>query len=417
MTATLLLLAVFFSPEAAPPAQLVLDLDGQGAVESAAAVPRGSKVRLEIRDSGGKLLAESLVPAPGGSDPRVAITTGSLGSAGALIEVAATAGETECRSLWRYRDGRLSQTPVLAPAGPLPDCGPPEWSYRWERPSEEVPALYTRERSRQRPNGVFRLVEAFRYAGFRLEPDPGGSSSRINGVEIPAWRDVVLYRRAAVEQLATRFDLSSFRSQPRLRVLADRAQGVFEVRIEDPSSQGTFPVTAASSSGEKKREVVLTAGTPGIHVRLLLTADGSVPLEAVVEGLGERLDRTYVAVTQRRASGLRVYDSAEQELAEEFLPGTWHDEKEPVGVKLVSSSPVLLRFGKSDVSLSFTRAPRGADVLLLPKDGSLPVLGILLRGPDSLLEVPVRCETGTERCATLGAGRFLRRAGARLNIR
>lgn len=416
MTALLLLLAFSLSSEAAPPAQLQLDLDGQGAVESAAAAVRGGRVRLEVRDSRGKLLAESDVPAPGGSNPRVAITAGSLGSAGALVEVAAAAAETECRSLWRYRDGQLSQTPVLAPAGPLPDCGPPEWSYRWEQPSEEAPALYMRERSSRRPNGLFREVEAFRYKGFRLESDPEHSSAWIDGVEIPAWREAVLYRRAAVEELASRFDLSDFRSQPRLRILADRAQGVFEVRAEDGPLQETFPVTAATPR-ENKREVVLMAGARGLCVTVLLTADGVFPMEAAVEGLGSRFDHTYVAVTQKSASGLRVYESAEQELAERFLPGTWDDGKEQVIVELLSSSPVLLRFGKSDVSLSVTRAPQGADVLLLPKDGSLPVLGIRLRGPDSITELPVRCEGALRRCETVGAGRSLRRLGARLNIR
>jgi len=416
MTASLFLLAVTLSAQSAPPAELTADLDGQGAVQSAAAVVRGRKVRLEIRDSRGRLLAQSFVPAPGGRNLRVALAAGALGSAGALLEVAAAAGDTECRSVWRYRDGRLSPTPVLGSAGALPACGPPEWSVRWERPSGQTPAIYVRERFRQKPNGLLRQVEAFRYAGFRLERDPGRSSAWINGVEIPAWNDAVLYRRAAIEQLASRFDLSPFQSQPRLRVVADRAEGVFEVRIEEPSSQKTLPVTAASP-GQRKGEVVLTTGAQGIRVRLLLAAEGSAALEADVEGLGERLDRAYAAVTQRRESGLRVYESAEQELAEEFLPGTWDDGKEQLPVKLVSSSPVLLRFGKSDVSLNVTRAPRGTDVLLLPKDGSLPVLGILLRGPDSFLEVPVRCEAGAPRCEADGPIRALRRTGALLNIR
>jgi hypothetical protein len=415
MTASLLLLTFFLSG-AAPPAELTSDLDGQGAVETAAAVLSGGKVRLEIRDSRGKLLAESLVPAPEGSDPRVTLTAGSLGSAGALVEVAAAAARTECRSLWRYRDGWLSQTPVLASGGPLPDCGPPEWSYRWIRLSQEAPALYTRERSLEKPAGLLRQVEAFRYAGFRLEAEPGHTSAWINGVEIPAWRDPILYPRVAVERLASRFDLSPFQSQPRLRLLADRTEGIFEMRIETPSSPQTLPITAVTS-GAKKGEVLLTAGKQGIRVRVTLTADGSVPLEAIVEGLGERLDRAYLAVTQRRPSGLRVYDSVEQELAEEFLPGTWDDGKQRIGVTLVSSSPLLLRFGESDVSLNVTRAPRGADVLLLPKDGSLPARGIRLRGPDSLSEVPVRCEGGLERCETGAMGRALRRVGALLNVR
>jgi hypothetical protein len=204
-------------------------------------VPSGSKVRLEVRDSRGKLLAESLVPAPGGNNPRVTITAGSLGSAGSLLEVAAAAAETECRSVWRYRDGRLSQTPVLASAGRLPDCGSPEWSYRWERPSEDAPAFYTRERSRSRPNGDFRQVEAFRYAGFRLEADPGRTSALINGVAIPAWRDTILYRRAAVEQLGTRFDLSPFQSQARLRVTPTARKESSRCASRIPPRKGRFP--------------------------------------------------------------------------------------------------------------------------------------------------------------------------------
>src|SRR5439155_4651550 len=114
---------------------------------------------------------------------------------------------------------------------------------------------------RSKSNGLFRQVEAFRYAGFRLERDAGLSSAWINGVEIPAWRDAVLYRRAAVEQLASRFDLSAFQSQPRLRVPADRTEGVFEARIEDPASRVTLPVTAAAP-GQDKGAVLPPAATP-----------------------------------------------------------------------------------------------------------------------------------------------------------
>jgi hypothetical protein len=403
----------------APPA-LTADLGGQGARETAAAVVAGRTVGLEIRDARGELLARESVPSPGQASPRVALSLGPLGSAGALVEAAVSAAGAECRTLWRYRDGHLTRVPVLGASGPVPDCGPPEWKYRWERPAEDVPALLMRERSRKRGNGVFREVEAYRYAGFRMEPDTGRFSSSINGVEIPGWHDVVFYPRGLPDRLAGRYDLSPFRTEPRARLFADRAQGVFELRIEDASRQQSFPITSALP-GQGKSEVLLTVGSEGARIRVLVSGDGSIPLEATVQGLDARLDLAYAPVTRPKASGMRVYDSAEQELAEEYFPGTWDDGKARVAVTLDSAVPPRLRFGKSEVSLSLAQAPRGADALLLPGDGSPPTLAILLRGLNSFVEVPVRCtssgQPGTRRCESRGPGRTLHRVGARLNVR
>lgn len=402
-----------------PPA-LTADLGGQGARETAAATVAGRTVGLEIRDARGELLARESIPSPGQASPRVALSLGPLGSAGALVEAAVSGAGAECRTFWRYRDGRLSQVPLLGASGPVPDCGPPEWKYRWERPKEDAPALLMRERSRKRGNGVFREVEAYRYAGFRMEPDPGRSSSSINGIEIPGWRDVALYPRELPDRLAERYDLSPFRTEPRVRLFADRAEGVFELRVEDAPRPRSFPVTAAVP-GQDKSETLLTAGTEGARIRVLVSADGSIPLEATVHGLDTRLDLAYVPVTRTKATGLRVYDSAEQELAEEFFPGTWDDGKKRVAVALVSALPPRLRFDKSEVALDLAQAPRGVDALLLPGDGSSPSLGILLRGSNSFVEVPVRCsssgQSGTRRCESRGPGRTLRRVGARLNVR
>ena len=253
-----------------------------------------------------------------------------------------------------------------------------------------------------------------------MEPDPGRSSSSINGVEIPGWRDVTLYPRNLPDRLAERYDLSPFRTEPRARLFADRAQGVFELRLENASRQWSLPVTAALP-GQGKNETLLTAGTEGAKIRVLVSGDGSVPLEATVHGLEAPLDLNYVPVTRPMAKGLRVYDSAEQELAEEFFPGTWDDGKARVAVALVSASPPRLRFGKSEVALSLAEAPRGTDALLLPGDGSSPSLAIHLKGSNSFVEVPVRCtssgQSGTRRCESRGPGRTLRRVGARLNVR
>ena len=167
--------------------------------------------------------------------------------------------------------------------------------------------------------------------------------------------------------------------------------------------------------------MLLTAGPEGARIRVLVSADNSVPLEATVHGLDARLDLAYAPVTRPNGTGVRVYDSAEQQLAEEFFPGTWDDGKTRVAVALVSAVPPRLRFGKSEVALSFAQAPRGADALLLPGDGSSPTLAILLRGPNSFLEIPVRCassgQPGARRCEAGGPGRTLRRVGARLNVR
>jgi hypothetical protein len=415
----LLPLAILAAGALQAPPPLTGDLDGQGASETVAAAVAGGNARLEIRDGRGELLASEILPSPGQADPRVRISLGQLGSAGALVEAAVSGARAECRTLWRYREGRLSRVPLLAASGPIPDCAPPEWKYRWERPAENAPALLVRERSRKRSNGVFREVEAYRYAGFRMELEPGRQSSSINGVEIPGWEDAVLYPRGLLDQLASRYDLSPFQTEPRARLVADRARGIFELRFEGAARPRSFPITAALP-GKGKRETLLTAGTERARIRVLVSSDGSVPVEAVVQGLEGRLDQVYAPVTHQRETGMRVYESAEQELAEEFFPGTWDDGKKPVIVALASASPPRLRLGQSEVGLSIARAPRGVDALLLPADGSRPTLGVLLRGWNSMLEVPVRCSpagAGAWPCKPGPPGRTLRRVGARLNVR
>jgi hypothetical protein len=417
MAASILLLAFALSAETSP-VQVRADLDGQGSVEIATAAASGRRVRLEVRDARGKLLAEAAIPEPGGPEPRVTLTAGSLGSAGTLLEAVAAAPGKTCRTLWRYRDGRLRQIPLAEPRGPLPDCDS-DWSSRWEKPAEDSPSEYVRERSRRRPNGLLREVEAFRWAGFHLELDLERSRWEINGVEIPAWRGVTLYSAAALGRLASRFDLSPFRTQPRLEFLADRAEGLFEIRINGTDGEERLPV-AAARPGQDKRERMLVAG-PGTRIHVLLSSDGDVPLEARVQGDERRPDNLYRALAQQTDEGLRVYDSVERELAEEYLPGAWASEKETFPVTLVSASPPLLRFGNSEVSLTVVRAPEGVDALLLPRDASLPYVGIRLEGPNALSRVPVRCQRAAgaalSRCEAAGPGQTFRRVGARLNVR
>src|SRR5205085_101414 len=83
-------------------------------------------VALEIRNARGELLAREIIPTPGQASPRAGLGLVPLGSAGALVETAVSVASTECRTLWRYRDGRLTRVPLLGLSGPVPDCGPPE---------------------------------------------------------------------------------------------------------------------------------------------------------------------------------------------------------------------------------------------------------------------------------------------------
>jgi hypothetical protein len=123
MFLSLAILAAGASLQAGP--ALTADLDGQGTRETAAAVVAGRTVGLEIRDERGGLLARESVPSPGQASPLVELSLGPLGSAGALVEAAVSGAGVECRTLWRYRDGRLSRVPLLGASGPVPDCGPP----------------------------------------------------------------------------------------------------------------------------------------------------------------------------------------------------------------------------------------------------------------------------------------------------
>jgi hypothetical protein len=411
---SVLLLFLALSVEA-PPAQVRADLDGQGDVEIATAAASGGKVRLQVWNERGKLLAETAIPGPGGSEPLVTLTAGSLGSAGILLEAVAAAPDRTCRSLWRYRDGSLRQIPILGPEGPVPDCDS-GWTSRWQKSAEDAPADYVRERSRRRPNGLQHEMEAFRWAGFRLELDPERSRSEISGVEIPAWGDLTLYSQEAVQRLASRFDLSAFQTQPRLEILADRAKGIFEIRIHVADGEERLPVTS-SQPGKEERERILLAGQR-TRIRVLLSSDGVVPIETTVRDEG-RPDRLYLALARQTEEGLRVYDSVEQELAREYLPGAWASDRETFPVALVSAAPPLLQFGNSEVSLTVVHAPRGVDVLLVPKDGAVPSLGILLRGPNALTRVPVRCKpagAAPARCEAAGSGQAFRRVGARMNV-
>jgi len=413
--------ALWLRAAAAPP-QVTADLDGDGTQETAAAQTHGKKLQLWLRDPRGKLLADGSAPAPDSGASDVALSIGSLGSAGALLEVVSSSGKVECRSIWRYREEKLFRVPVHEDEKPLPDCEPGGgWSYRWEKRDEAAPAAYVRERSRTTPDGLYRQIEVFRYTGFRLDPDPKRSTVSIAGVAIPSWYDAVLYPKAALNGLYARFDLSRLKIAPRLRIQTDRSAGAFALHFTDAGGEERLPV-AAATPGAEQTDVLLTAGSGSRSAcaRVTLTAKRTAPLEVLVEGLGEGLDHLYAPVTQLREGTLQIFESAEQELAADGLAGTWStDQGQSVTVTLLSSSPPLLRFGMEEVSVSLERAPAGVDLLLVPSNGSAPRLGVILRGPRAIEQVSLQCGGGgtdPEPCRKTGSGQILRRVGALLNV-
>src|SRR5207247_8909525 len=110
MNASLLPIAfLVLLAQAAPITRLTEDLDGDGSVETVTAEMSDAAGRLRVLDAKGRLLAESAFPAPRAPRPRVALSAGSLGSAGALLAVDAVSGAVRCRSFWRSRDGVVSR--------------------------------------------------------------------------------------------------------------------------------------------------------------------------------------------------------------------------------------------------------------------------------------------------------------------
>lgn len=427
-----LLLPVFFlaafshaapfasAPTAArTPASLSVDLDGDGTAESVTAVLRGKKVRVEVRSGNSrKVLAEASPPLPADGAGEVSLSAGSLGSAGALVEVITQSATQECRSIWRFRDQNLLRIPIGTPSEAVPDCGKRgEWSSGWDRPREDAPAEYRRERTRETPDGPHHQVESFRYAGFRMESDPARSKSEVRGIAIPSWFRTTLYPKRSLDGLYARYDLAPLKRGPRLRFVTEPESGVFAVRLETSAGESALPVSGREP-GSKKNDVVLTLGsrTPPARVRVTLASE-TVPGEAMLSGLGRELDGLYTPAMRVAAGALRAFESAEDELAVNGLVGSWATEKGGVlEIALASPNPVLLEIGKSRYRVNFSRAPNGVDALLLPDDGSAPTTGLLLRGSNALARLPIRCETAGA-CRTDGPVELLRRVGARLNAR
>ena len=405
-----------------PVASASADFSGDGRITTALLKRKGKSARLEIRE-GGRRVAGAEVPSPRSRASVLGIETGTLGSAGSLIGTVASAEGKECRSVWRFREGVLSRLPMVAGVKILEDCGPAgEWSYAWEQPRPQSPAVYVRSVSRQTPEGVHQRTEAFVFTGFRLERDPRRSTAAINGVPIPRWFAAELYPKSNLDSLYARFDLSALRSGPRLAIECDGDRGLFAVILRDAAGQLRLPVTASEPrAADPEPGVTLTAadGDRSASVSVSL-ARGTIPVEVRVSGLGGRFEGVYGPAVRFDEGRLEVYPGAEQELASAALPGAWTDERQKRLEIRVLPGPATVGIGTGEYRVSFERAPERSDFLLLPAAGRGEFWAVALRGPDSFARFAVECGEGASRsepCRSIGSEEVLRRLGSQVNVR
>ncbi len=400
---------------------LTADLDGDGATETVTAAPGKGAVRLQVRDAAGGKHADAKAPAPAADVVPVTLTSGPLGSAGALVEVVAATDAMECRTIWRFRDGKLTKLPIRDASGrALPDCASPAgWISRWEREGDGRPAAWTRERTEGVASGALRTREAYAFAGFSLDFDPARSSVDVGGIPIPSWYAATLYPRAALETLYSRFRLDRLRREPTLRIETDRASGLFALRLSGPEGELVLKVEAyAVSAGTAT--LAARSGERTAHVAIRLARDGTVPYEVRVEGLGPDWDRSYSPAGTWRGTARQVFPGAADEIASEDLAGVWGDPRgQSTPFSIEGEPPYRLRIGATAYAVDVDGATPPFDLLLLPPEPAGGAWGIVLKGANALERIPVACTGAPPRppCRADGEGETLRRIGARVNVR
>jgi hypothetical protein len=354
---------------------------------------------------------------------RVELAAGSLGSAGALLEVLACTGASECVSVWRYRGGSLTRLPIRDASGAdLPDCDRRgAWTYRFEREAEDRPSVLVRERSEKTQQGDLRLRDTFAFAGFSLDADARRSTREIEGVPIPAWYNSALYSTAALEILYARFDISRMRLEPTLEIVTDRERGIFALRFSGPNGVVAAPVDSYAAHA---REATLGArfGEKTAHARVRLGGDGSIPVEVEVEGLGPPFDQVYGPAGSLHGRAGQVFPSAADELSSQQLAGTWIDTRGgETSIALDGAPPYRVRLGPDLYDVDLARAARPVDVLLVPAGASGRPWGIVLRGRNVMERIAYECPPAGEAappgaCRADGPPERLRRLGARANV-
>ena len=422
--ALLLLLASPASRAASEPTpvSLTADFSGEAAHETITAIVKGAAARLEARDASGKRIGKDAdVPVPGDGRPEIALSAGSIGSAGALLEVRASRGDSVCRSVWRLHDGALNRLPIYAASegdkDALPDCDAGGWTSRWDE-SRNEPARYVRERTRAVAQGKFRESLVYTFRGFEMRLDPAKSTAEINGVAIPLWVETTLYSKDGLEGLARRYALSGIAKGARLRFQTDRDGGAFAAILSDAQGELRLPVVEAKPLGadEDEKGLTLSAGGDGPKATLRVTvAGGKAPKDATVRGAG-RFDGGYSSIIRWQDRQIQVFATAEQELAMEYLPGAWTTEARERVIVTPAKGPASVRLGDADFDVRFAGAPAGTDLLLAPSGGGSSAWALKLAGPDAFLRVPVQCGPDGD-CRAAGDGKTFRRIGSQLNNR
>jgi hypothetical protein len=418
-TATALTLALGLAGSDPMTPTLTADLDGDGTAETVVAKPGRGSVRLEIRMASGKTKTRATAPAPSADVVRVSLTAAPLGSTGSLLEVDASTDASECISVWRYHDAALTRIPIRNAEGrALADCeAPGAWSHRWERQAEDGPSALIRERTESVERGTLRRRDVFTFAGFSLNADPHRSAAEIEGVPIPAWYDTRLYTRPGLDTLYQRFNLATFQSLPQLRIVTDRDRGVFALRFQTPRGQIVAPVESLSFlPSESTAALSARAGEKTVRATVRLGGDGSVPMEVQVDGLGHEFDFPYAPAASWDGRVRRVFPSAAEEIASQYLTGAWAGrERGPVQIQIEGPPPYRVRIGEALFTLDLDHAPPSTDFALRPAEESGRVWGVVLRGPNALERIPMICGAGSA-CRSDGPTETLRRLGARINV-
>ena len=421
LTSVALLLTFAAAEPGAVAPSLSADLDGDGVAETVTAVPSPGTVRLQVRDAGGRRLAEAKAPAPSAQVVPVALTAAPIGSAGALLEVDAATDTSACRSVWRYRNGVLERLPIRDAGGkPLADCeSGGDWTYSWETEAAGRPSALVRERVERVPAGELRTRDTFAFAGFSLDRDPRRSRAEINGIPIPSWYRTELYTRPALERLYGRFGLAALSDEPTLTIEADPRRGVFALRFAGRGGDLVAPVESYASASDGATLSVRAAGKTG-HVTIRFAGDGTIPYEVRVEGLGSPRDQVYAPAGTWRGGAREVYPTATDELASQYLAGIWGNEKGKNTAFLIDGEPPYrVRIGPAAYTLDRTNVAAPVDLMLHPVEAKGHPWGLVLKGPNGLERIPYACagEGSSRTCRADGAAERLRRIGARVNVR
>ena len=331
----------------------------------------------------------------------IVLRAGSIGSAGALLEVAASgarrcAGASGDSATARSRACRLKDGAAAARlrAGRVV-------VHALGRDAENEPALYVRERIAARSRrGAFTRRRCSPSSGFEIASRPEEVRRRDQRRRDPG----VVRRPSSTRSRArhplpavTRSRASREGAAPALRGV-DRGGGVFAVVLADPRG-GAPPsrdrVQTARRRGSRRRARGGRSAGPGLGRR---SARGSIPQTAVVHGAGRalrrRLRRRSIHWTPRARSASTA--TAEQELAAESLPGVWVDRTERADARSRAipgrrRDPVRRRRGVAEPRGGSRRGPTCSSS---PEAERPPVSALTLRGPTRSSAARFRCAPG-----------------------